>query len=377
MADKYNHSSHWVSKVIDSEWPIAIQSPLLSSIVRFGTLPNVFFLFVVLLGPATVPSDFLVAIIFAILWLNIGPFLIWYYDERVMPTFFGELVELLEDEARIEQLSETYDRLFSRRYWIPTAAWTLLLVGLFFRSQPFLAERGLFEIGDSIYFAYLLSVVWLGLMTGIGFMGVITTSIAIREISDEPLSISPYHPDGLGGLGIFGYYAIRTTITFSTGSLLLPMAFIFVRASGVNMLIYAIVVAYTGAIALSFVYPTYKINRQAQRIRDETLEDLRRKYERAKKQMEDVGDVTNQLGESPNAAVRTSEAGGSDNPLPNVTELVGQLELQRIKREYEDYRNVRLYPFQIDILIKLVSSVLLPLAFVVIDHYLGVLVANV
>lgn len=387
MATEYNNATHWVSKIIDLERPVNIQNPLVSSILYFGTIPNIAFSFLFLvyifdpgvwsflpsiLQPNNMTTDFLIALFFAVIWLNLGPFLIWYYDERVMPIFFKDLTNLVQNQDNIDEISNDYVSLFSDQYWIPTVIWTLLLVGLFFNTQSFLVNQGLFEVGDFYYFAYLMAVIWLGIMTGIGFMGVLTTILAIRKISQENLDINPYHPDGLGGLGIFGYYAIRTTLTFSTGSLLLPLAFIFIRAGASDVIPYVIFVLYLGAIIFSFVYPTYKINRQAQRIRAKKLDSLRQDYETAKQQMEQVGRITNQLGERKSGEKIQTEI-ESERELPSVTELVGQLELQRIRTEYDDYKNVRLYPFQVDILIKLFSSILLPIVFVFIDHYMGIL----
>ncbi|MFB6187731.1 MAG: hypothetical protein ABEI86_12810, partial [Halobacteriaceae archaeon] len=147
----------------------------------------------------------------------------------------------------------------------------------------------------------------------------------------------------LGGLSIFGYYAIRTTLTFSTGSLLLPLSFIFIQVGNSGILIYLIVFSYMGAIALSFIYPTYKLNRQAQRIREETLDDLRQEYEKARQEMKSAGRMSDHLGDSVKTANNTNS---NDSPLPDSTELIGQLELQRLRNEYQDHKDVRLYPFQ-------------------------------
>lgn len=370
MADRYNHASHWVSRIIDTDWPISIDSPVLASILWFGTLPNVFFLYLVVFQSRQIPADFVYPLFFAVLWLNLGPLLIRYYDERLLPTFFEELTELLANEERVDDLNRKYDALFSELYWIPTLVWVALLLGLFFRAQPSLVEEGLFEVGDAFYFIYLFSTGWLGVFTGIGFMGVITTVLAIREISNERLNINPLHPDGLGGLGIVGYYAIRTTLTFSTGSLLLPLSFIFVRMSLVDLLIYVIVALYMGAIAVSFLYPTYKINRQAQRIRDETLDALRRKYNRSTHGVKTTDPSAVPSTDEPTFRLPLPDDASDLDDRPTTVMLASQLELQRLRNEYEDYRSVRLYPFQIDILLKLVSSILLPLIFMVIDSHI-------
>ncbi|MFB6187732.1 MAG: hypothetical protein ABEI86_12815, partial [Halobacteriaceae archaeon] len=189
MVDNHNHASHWVSKVIDTNWPISISNPLLASVIWFGTLPNISFILLLIFQPRQLPSDFFVPIFFGVLWLNIGPSLIWYYDEEVLPNFFNDLGEVIKNEERINSLNKKYDNIFSDKYWIPTLIWLILLIGLFFFSQSFIAREGLFEIGGLFYFIYLLSVIWLGVFTGIGFMGVITTVLAIREISKYPLHI--------------------------------------------------------------------------------------------------------------------------------------------------------------------------------------------
>lgn len=369
MGTRPNHASHWVSEVIDSEWPVAISNPLLASVVRFGSFPNLFFLVIVLVQPSQVPQRFFNAIFFAVVWLNVGPALIWYYDERVLPTFFAELAEIVRDEQRIRELSGKYDRIFSSWYWLPTVLWLGLIAALFFATQSSLAATGLFTVGGPFYYVYLVSALWLGLFTGIGFMGVVTTVLAIREIAGEPLRIDPLHPDDLGGLSVVGYYAIRTTLTFSSGSLLLPLSSIFVRGTDAGWLIYLIVVCYTGAIALSFIYPTYIINRQAQRIRDETLDQLRRKYQNAKREMRSAGTLSSAQA-ADGSPEQPDQGAESFRNHGEVEELVGHLELQRIRNEYQDYQSVRLYPFQIDILIKLASSILLPALFILFDQAL-------
>jgi len=360
---------HWVSRVIETEWPIRITPPALASVVWFGTIPNVFFALTVLGRRGQLPGEFVVAIAFAILWLNVGPWLIWYYDRRVMPEFFAALPAILERPGRVEELASRYDRLFSTLSVVPIVLWNGLLVALFFRSQSFLAAEGLFEVGGPLYVLYLVSVVWLGTFTGIGFAGVLTTLLAIRAVATERLAIDPMHPDGLAGLSVFGSYAIRTTLTFSSGALLLPLAFLFVRAEGYEGLIYPIVVLYMLAIAFSFVYPTYRINRRAKRIRGEIVDSLRGEYRAATERLESAGGFPDRVAAEGDGRGDERPSASADGRFGSV-ELVGQLELQRLREEYRNYTDVRLYPFQVGVMLKLVSSVLLPLVFLGLEWYL-------
>lgn len=340
---------HWVSRQVAGDGILSVESPILASVLIFGTPANLFLATIVLVRGAAITTDFLVAIVFGIAWLNIGGYLIWYYDEEVFPTFFESAREIFRNDEQLTEIEATYDEFFSAYHLLPVSVWVLLLVGLFFGSEQYLVANGLFTAGSPLRYLYLGAVCYLGFLSGIGFMGVITTTLTIRELTGLEFDVDPLHPDGLGGLSTIGYFAIRTTVTFSSGSMLLPLAFIFVRGNAPAWLIYFIVVAFTGAIAVSFVYPTMLINQKAQRRREEELDALRREYRQAKADATDYDDFQSADGES---------------------ELVKRLELERIRREYQDYQNVRLYPFQIDIIFKLVSSVVLPVLFLVIDQYL-------
>ena len=310
---------------------------------------NLFLITILSLRFGALSANFLVAIVFGILWLNFAGYLIWYYDERVLPTFFNEAKDVFVEDDRLDELRARYDDFFSSYHFIPVSIWVLMLVGLFFGSESYLIRSGLYEPGSWLRYLYLGAVFYLGGYSGIGFMGVVTTVLAMRELTKLNLEVDPLHPDGLGGLSTIGYFAIRTTLTFSTGSLLLPLAFVFVRGNAPAWLVYLIVAGFTGAIAVSFVYPTWLINRKAQEERDRQLDQLRREYQTAQAELEDFTNFE-----------RVDEG----------TELAKRLELERLRREYQDYKSVRLYPFKIDIILKLVSSVLLPLMFLIIDQHL-------
>ena len=48
-----------------------------------------------------------------------------------------------------------------------------------------------------------------------------------------------------------------------------------------------------------------------------------------------------------------------------------QMEIQRVRREFGDYRNVQLYPLSVGILIQLLSSLLLPILFILFEMMLA------
>ena len=342
------HSQHWVTSRIATDADGLWGHPLIRSVLVYGTPANLFLATVLLLRGSAVSTEFLAAIVSGIVWLNVSGYLIWYYDERVLPRFFSQATTLFTDTDRVKQLQAKYDAFFSEYHFVPVVIWIALLVALFFGSEPYLVSNGLFEAGSPLRYLYLGSVFYLGYMSGVGFSGVVTTILAVRELQNVDLEVDPLDPDGLGGLSTIGYFSIRTTLTFSTGSLLLPLAFIFVRGNAPPWLVFVIVAGFIGTILVSFVYPTRLINKKAQQHRDARLEELRKEYRRAKTD-----------------ALNYSEVESADEN----TELIKRMELDRVRQEYQDYQNLRLYPFQINILLKLVSSLVLPIFFLVIDSY--------
>lgn len=325
----------WVSRVIEWRWKWHLESPLLGSLLKFGLPLDAGFLYFYLSRRGSVSTEFLVAYLFALTWLNLGPYFIWYYDRRLMPRFFERAHDLVVDEGRVEALRQHYQRLFAHHHWLLVAPLLGILVALFVFTPEGLPGSGLGGRGDAVYWLSVAGVVWTAILGGIGFFGVIVTSLVVRTIAKEDIVVDPIHPDSLGGIGCVGTYAIGTTVLFSTGSLFLPAGFLVADAPETRGLVYTAVMAFSGFILLSFLYPTVKIHNKAKLAREQILYSLwkRQKVLRASNRPE-------------------------DDAL-----------LERLQAEYGEYKGVHLYPFEIRILAELGTSVLLPLAFLILQVY--------
>lgn len=187
-----------------------------------------------------------------------------------------------------------------------------------------------------------------GVLSGLGLFSVAVTIHTIWEVSNLELHIEPLHPDGLGGLSVFGDFSIASTLLISNGALAIPLSFDMVTSDLGSVIVYAGVGLYILFIILSFVYPTYRINRKAQALREEHLDQFRSKIRR----------LETELSEN------TQEADSS------LHDLELRLEIDRIRKEFQNYRDVRLYPLSIGIVIRLASSVLLPIGFTLFDIFL-------
>lgn len=344
MHEKFDHGSHWVSEEVQKGL-FGVTHPVLVSVVKF-TLPwNVLAVVYTVFWWDSLSLSFVYASALGLLWVNLAPCLIWYYDERVLPTFFVHLSELVSDETKRRELAERYNEFFATHrlsvsLFVAGSAVTIVYV-----SEPALRSQGMVGSGSVFLWTTYAYAIYIGSVLGHGLVGPITTIRLVRELTQYELEIDPLHPDNLGGLSTVGYISINTTLLFSSFSLFLPLLFYFSSAGGVTTVIFGITGLYILIIFVSFVYPTAIVNRRAQEYRDSVLEDLRQQYAELEREIH----------------------GHDDDKL---SELNRQLELQRVQRNYENYNSVNLYPLQLGILTRLAGSVVLPILFMIIEIYL-------
>lgn len=339
----------WISRWVEAVRR-HVRHPFLASTLLFGLLPTAIVVAYAGFRWPYVDDGFLFSLGAVVVVLVVAPYLVWYYSIQLLPTFFERISGVVADEERLKTIEETHQQLLSDRWWLASilaaSPVPILVVG----SPAFLRSRGLFGLTDPLLWFVLGVLVWIGALVGIGFLLVLVTISIARTLANEELQVDPLHSDGLGGMSPVGYLAIRTTIMFSLGSLLLPLLLQYAAASGPRMtaMVYTMGILYAAFVALSFLYPTVAVSRRAAELRATILDNLRRQYV----------DVKRQAGE-PAVGARTE-----------TTDPEVEQKLQRIRREHADYRRLDVYPMNISILVRLTGSVLLPLSFVLLDSYL-------
>lgn len=344
MPEKYDYNTHWISGQVEKGL-FGISNPVLVGILKF-TLPwNIFFMTFTILKWESISSSFIYAFVLGLFWVNIAPYLIWFYDERVLPEFFSHLSELISDREERHHLAKKYNDFFAQHRISVSLFWGAAAMTVIFVSEPVLRAQGMTGNGEIFLWMTYGYAGYVGGILGHGFVGPITTILLIREITKYELEIDPLHPDNLGGLSTVGYVSIRTTLLFSSGSLFLPLLFYFSSAGGISSIIFGITGIYIISIFVSFIYPTTLVNRRAQEYRDSVLEDLRQQYAELEQTMKEPDQ-------------------------DEISELNKRLELQRIQRNYENYNSVSLYPLQMSILTRLAGSIILPIFFIVVEIYL-------
>lgn len=342
---KTERQSIWLTKI---SMKVIEQSPLGSAstvLLVIGLIPmGLFFTFYLLIVETT-------TIQFFYIWgigtsvVVIGPYLLFRYDTIIFPKFIERAKDVTpsNDNTQIKNIGKKYKKFFAEKYYIVAIPWTLIILSAILINFSYFEQLGVNSYTDPVFIPFILLIIIGGVVTGMGLHMALTTVLCIREVGELNFTVDPLHPDGLGGLSAIGYFAISSTTLFSVGSLALPAAFDVAGTGGFTVLVYFIVVVYIGTVVLSFVYPTLYINRRAKEIRRDTLESKR----------EQIYSYHNEIMNAENE------------------EHIGllQTKLNTLRNEYDEYDRVNLYPMSPSILSKLLTSILLPLLFLLFETY--------
>ncbi|WP_440989699.1 hypothetical protein [Haloarchaeobius baliensis] len=343
---QFDYATHWVSEQCAGGVLGFDTGPLLTGILKFGTPWNVITAIYLWTSWGALSAGFLFASFLGQVWINVSPFLIWYYDERVIPEFFAKFRDIYSDEAHLSAVSRRYNEFYADYRLSIGILWAVLLLVGGWAGTPVLLEQGMDAYGRLFLYLTYLWAVYIGLVLAEpGFKGPVTTILLMREVSDLEFDIQPLHPDQLGGLSTVGYFSIRTTLVFSSASLFIPLSLQFSAGSGSELLVFFVTGVYVLTLLLTFIYPTYRINRAAATVRDAKLSELQSRID----------------------ALKAGARGGADDEL---SELNRRLQIREVRETNTDYQKVRLYPIQIDILLQLAGSLLLPIGIFLLETYL-------
>lgn len=154
----------------------------------------------------------------SLLWIAIAPFLI--QDAlRMVREFFDFHKHLFKDDSQWTRLkSVEIAQLQSPRYLIfgiPGAIGAAAIV-LFiaYPTAPFPVQVW---VAVSFFMLFFLS--------SMGFCGVFVLATLVRRLCESDIVFRPYHPDQFGGMADVGRFAVRGALYFSSGALVLPLAF--------------------------------------------------------------------------------------------------------------------------------------------------------
>lgn len=318
-------------------------SPVLAAIVFFGLPANLSLLGYVFWLKWQVPPVIVGSAFLAIQWCWIGCLLTWYYEARLIPSFWADLeASGTLDQESVASLSKGHRVVWGGIRSVGILIWAILPLATFV-VLCFAPGQVLFPVFPGPWFwAWCLGVFLAGIATGEGFAGVVMMLRIIRDCVSQGIRLDPYHPDGLGGLSSFGRLAIYTTSMFSSGSLFIPILVLVSTYSSLSLVtVYVLIGLFSIAIAAAFIIPTVLVSSKAALVKQAMFRSV---------------------------ASQVAAAAKKDCSARDTAECLNLLCGQGL---LADIRRMRVYPFDPWIMSQLFASVLLPVVVAYLQHVLG------
>jgi MFS family permease len=281
----------------------------------------------------------------AMLWsLMVFPML--YYGQRRVLNIFGKLPDGTlggpdaahrTEEARVRIYAALNDK---RYYW--GSAFMALLTTFFSYWSVTSGYKSDWLWAWSFLFFLFFSVVG-----GYGMACVVAFGLNIGELMDRaPLTPDPYHPDLFMGLKPFGDLAVVNALIASSGSLLFPLIFSAIHSPSLPMfaaissfLGYSMFVVLVCAILAAFLWPLFVIKSRIEQFKHHELLAHNKEYYELL------------------ASYKKDHA-------PDKQGILQLLLAERAK-----LKEIRLFPFETEMLFKVFISILLPFIILFLQIY--------
>ena len=267
----------------------------------------------------------------SLLWLAIAPLLI--QDSLLfLNDFFVTHSHLLENQTIWFKVRDEYIAKLESRKFIVIEVVTSILVSIFVTLAIFYKAPLLIQIWSFVTYLILFYISF------IGFRGILMTPKLIALLCRLKIKVDPFHPDCFGGIGTFGKLIIRGTLYFSTGALVLPLAFQmlgnFTRINNdMNYIIYILTSIFIGILMYSFISPILIIKRYIEKNKEQLVIESSKKLDELYKDSFKVNDT---------------------KQFPAELYFYNELYHQKILK-------IKTYPFNAEVLFELFISVFLPI----------------
>lgn len=277
-----NHSEEtifklsWISKIIIWAREKLKIKPIFASIIFFGYGPHLIMLLIgfltgysktlFLMLKGVIPYEKSIPGLLAYYWVFFGPALIHYVDSKNIPIFLKK-VRTIISKSDYTNLSNLISYFSNHRFKIGLL-FSIIAIFLGIILFPYANQN--FMVPSLFHPFYIASVILMGLNVFIGSYGVFIVFLMIKlilQLSKFNLKIDLTDPKNRGGLGFIASFAIKITLLFSTGSMMLPFLInLGIWKGGISKHVCLGLVGFNVIlILLSFFYPIISISNTIRR----------------------------------------------------------------------------------------------------------------
>lgn len=254
MTNKEKRTHIWIPRTIKYIHKRTKIHPFIISIAIFGIFP---YLILSFLHHGLVDD---IGLLCAFLWMGLAPYILLRSEEFIdrVPTQILPLVRNCKEEFN-NIYSNFIKNVYGMRHLVFGGPFALVITIICYYSF-----RPSFDV---LPLSFLLMIILiLFILSSIGFWGIASNIIFIRRVCRLPLYINPLHHDKFGGMKFIVSYSVRGALLFSSGCLLLPLAFEVLKRLAIPHVYYMAVAStifYTFIMVASFFIPLYLLHIKA------------------------------------------------------------------------------------------------------------------
>jgi len=251
----------WISRLLNSFSVHFGINVFLSSVIVFGIIPWIPWFIIMYLTSyyhnvynfilGSIPYTITLPTFFSFIWVFIGPYLIYKYENHVLPLFLFNSKRLCNRITynKLLGISSQYVK-HSKQIGLIIFPLTILLGYYVF---PYAKIN--FSVNEIYHPYYIFSVLLIGFAMYIGsygIYGVINSLRLIHHFSKCKLSIDITDPTNKGGYGFIVNFTSKTTFLFSSGFTVIPFLYnISVWISGFGKILGLLLVLFYLCIVIS------------------------------------------------------------------------------------------------------------------------------
>lgn len=277
-----------------------------------------------------------IGLIFAIMWMLWGPILIYKYEVKVYPNFWLKLIDICSesDKEQIIKLKTNISKKSELLKKIIFVSWlSLIFITIYFGFDK-LKILGIDNMMEPDFAIFLLDLIIAAYLTSLGLsqtLIMIYTFIVLEKNITIPLDIN--NKDGVGNYSLMFGYCFPTTLYLGSGVLFIPVLIEFTSTMEIIVtgLVSSLIILYSLFLLFSMLIPLFKGYTMADRSKSSQIYELTKKLNRA-----------------------------IDECLISPTSENERI-YKTLKQKVDQVDKIPTYPFQVNIIIKIASTTLLPI----------------
>lgn len=278
--------------------------------------------------------ELIVGLICAGIWLYLGQILIYNHYHKIYKKFWKKLYDLVDNKSEVLNVNFQISQKCKKFSDVILVIWLIIIIMALIFGADKLSIVGIRGLSDSFFCVFVILCVFAGYLTSVGLTQTLKMVYSIGYISKKlKIPFDQLNEDGIGNYSVIAKYCLPTTMYLTSGVFFVPILVVFMKSgnTSTNWLTLLLILMFSMFILLSMVYPLIKGYLMANESKSVVMMEIK----------EQMFSSINQCIEEPIEA--------------------NKIQWETLNHKYKLIETIPTYPFQLNIVIKIVVTTLIPI----------------